>query len=102
MHPLHQDASDVLLAHIEKEPYRLTGRSTAQALGYLSRAIKSPNTRVYIQDHHGTPQADRHLTDMISEMVQKLGLRHMSFGKSVIGYWVCFGDTPKGANGKAR
>jgi hypothetical protein len=93
MHPLHtaeflehfKDYKDVEL--------RRTGRSTAQGLEIIARAIKRPHTQIVIADHHGTLAADINLAHMVKVMVQRLDLKYMRFGRLNDGRpYLIFGD----------
>lgn len=99
MHPLHElFVNPSLQDALSIDPHRVTGRSTALAFGYLSKAIKQPRTRIYTQDHHGTTMADRHLLQMIKNIVGALDLKCFTFGESITGCYISFGEP--GGNGK--
>jgi hypothetical protein len=100
VHPLHTELPSEFFENLKIDPNRATGRSTIRALEFIARALKNPNQRVYVQDHHYGDHADRHLLEMIKRYVYNLQFKYFSFGKSITGFWVCFGDLPKGANGK--
>lgn len=102
MHPLHTEMPDAFKDWIKIDPSRATGRSTVIALKSIARAIHNPHQRIYVQDHHYGDQADRHLLEMIKRYVYNLQFKYFSFGKSITGFWVCFGEVPKGGNGKIR
>ena len=102
MHPLHTDFPAQFFEALKVDPNRATGRSTIRALAYIARAMKNPRQRIYVQDHHYGDQADRHLLEMIKRYVDNLQFKYFSFGKSITGFWVCFGEVPKGANGKLK
>ena len=103
MHPLQTKLAIAGLTEALKiDPNRATGRSTVRALEFIARAIKNPGQRIYIQDHHYGDRADEHLLRMIRRYVDSLEFEYFSFGKSITGFWVCFGDVPKGGNGKIR
>ena len=52
---------------------RCSGKSTKIALRIIADAYAFPNTKVYINDHHGTPKADEHLAESIDEYIRRLG-----------------------------
>ena len=101
MHPL-QTKLAMAAETLEIYPKRATGRSTVRALEFIARAIKNPGQRIYVQDHYYGDRADEHLLRMIRRYIDNLGFEYFSFGKSITGFWVCFGDVPKGGNGKIR
>ena len=103
MHPLQTKLAIAGLTEtLEIDPNRATGRSTVRALEAIARAIRNPGQLIYVQDHHYGDRADEHLLSMIRGYVENLGFEYFSFGKSITGFWVCFGDVPKGGNGKIR
>jgi hypothetical protein len=57
---------------------RCSGKSTAQALGYIKEAILIGNP-IKVKDHYGTIDADRLLLMKCKEIVDKLGLKEFSF-----------------------
>jgi hypothetical protein len=93
MHPLH---TAEFLEHFKDHKdvdLRRTGRSTAQGLEIIARAIKRPHTQIVIVDHHGTLAADVNLANMVRVMVQRLDLKYLRFGKLDSGRpYVVFGD----------
>lgn len=56
---------------------RGTGRSTAQALEYIAKAIQNPYVTVHVRDHAATLEATRVLCRAIEVMCCSLGLLHM-------------------------
>lgn len=60
---------------------RYTGRSTAQALHYIAKAIEHPFESIAIVDHHGTRLADEHLVMQARSLAAKMGLQHLYFDK---------------------
>ena len=83
-HPLHDERFIELLAEPSSNQWygRRTGKSTAQALMYLSSAITNPYTRIPIGDHYGTKQATHHLLCMIEDCVRSLDLKHIKVNKA--------------------
>jgi len=75
-HPLHD--AEFLEMIGKKNPCRRTGRSTAYAFRYISEAIINPNTPIRIIDHYRTHEANRMLAQMIGDIIQKTGLKHMT------------------------
>ena len=103
MHPLQTKLAIAGFTEaFANHPYRATGRSTVRALEAIARAIRNPGQLIYVQDHHYGDRADEHLLRMIERYVTNLEFEYFSFGKSIKGFWVCFGDVPKGGNGKIR
>ena len=86
MHPLHtQEWTDEAVAagtpaHVVMR--RRTGQTTANMLFALSRVIKHPGEVYRINDHYGTPEANRHALEMLRDMVEKLGLEHIHFNRA--------------------
>ena len=81
-HPLHtQEWVDMVEQHYpggyKQQFYRRQGKSTAQALAMLARAIEEPYKEFYIMDHYGTPEANRHLAELLRRCIDKLELQHM-------------------------
>ncbi len=94
MHPLHTEQMHLdQMKHRGVHGYhefvaegRCTGRSTAQALAYLSRAIETPNKWVDVEDHANISQGlsgrriqriDVELAVLVARMADKLGLDHI-------------------------
>lgn len=107
MHPLHsilfadQKDNEELHAVLTADPRRSTGRSTVLALTLITRAIKTPGTRIYIEDHHYSDRANEHLVRMIQRYLDNMAFQGFTFGKSVIGFYMVFGDVKgNGKNGK--
>jgi len=75
-HPLHD--AEFLKMIGEKNSDRRTGRSTAYAFRLISEAIFHPNIPIRIVDHYGTHEANRMLAQMIGDIIQKMGLKHMT------------------------
>lgn len=80
VNPLHSAEwiGNQFIATGSYDPERMTGRSTAQALHYLSMAINNPGTPVQIIDHHGSNQANINLMNLIFDIASTLGLRHIN------------------------
>lgn len=79
LHPLHKHNEPLLeyaLAFSDLR-YRGTGRTTAIALETIARAIKNPETRIDIVDHHDSAFARRELAYKIADICEKLGLKHL-------------------------
>jgi hypothetical protein len=53
---------------------RRTGKSTSQALSYISTAINNPNKEVRLLDHHSTRKANRHLLNTVNDIIGRLEL----------------------------
>lgn len=85
MHPLHtRKWIEAFLEHgyqIGELRSRRTGRSTVQALTYIAKAISNPGKHIEVSDHFGTPDATHHLTMMMRQMVDVLGLQHIHFDR---------------------
>lgn len=77
LHPLHtvEFVAQCLQATGEYPGDRATGRSTSQALGYISSAIRNPDKPIRLIDHWGTTGAHDCLADMVVDIISKLGLR---------------------------
>lgn len=82
-HPLHtQDFVDRLnattpggyAAHMT----RRTGRTTAIALEAISKAIRSPGTTLYFEDHHPGQAAARNLASLIRDVAERLRLSEIN------------------------
>ena len=91
VHPLH--STRFILDHVETTgrypDKRATGRSTAQALHYIAKAIEHPFESIAIVDHHGTRLADEHLVMLAQYLANSMGLQHLYFDKQ--GRTVTFG-----------
>lgn len=61
---------------------RGTGRTTAIALKLLAAAIENPGRFILVEDHHGTPEANKMLLAKMENMAFDLGLKHLEFNKS--------------------
>lgn len=94
MHPLHtqQDHIDRMQSlgvagyHQWLADKRFTGRSTAQALELLAKAINNPGRHIDIEDHANLERGltgkriisiDVGLQDLVRHMAAKLGLEHI-------------------------
>jgi len=53
---------------------RGTGRSTIIALETIAKAMRQEGLQVHVTDHHGTAEADRHLSNMIMSIITDLKL----------------------------
>jgi len=87
LHPLHTIewlTDSIKGTGTYPDPTRRTGRSTAQALRLLAKAIETPHVKVYIKDHHGSEPAHRNLRYMMQGMAEKLGLEHMQFTQDTV------------------
>ena len=93
--PLHAKLPENVKAALVKDN-RFTGATTVIALRSIAAAIAAPNHRIYIQDHHGTEAADKHLLEMIKSMLSKLEFEYFTTGHSVVRYWICFGTPTNG------
>lgn len=65
-HPLHSAEFIENFRGHEDVGLRRTGRSTAQGLEIIARAIKRPHFQIVIADHHGTLLADLNLICSVS------------------------------------
>ncbi len=63
---------------------RRTGRSTALALYYISRAIENPGTEIVVRDHHDSYAADVCLRNRVREMIHKLNLQGFTCSQTSI------------------
>ena len=85
LHPLHtRKWIESFLDHgyqIDEIRSRRTGRSTVQALTYITEAISNPGKRIEVSDHFGTPDATDHLLMMMRVMVSSLRLEHIYFNR---------------------
>lgn len=92
------------------DPERGSGRSTALALNYISRAISSPNLPIRIRDHNtdggvisipATKLMNERLMYKISGMLRSLGLKFMllDFNKQTLTFTI---DIPKGCDYKIQ
>lgn len=81
LHPLHsiELVHNTLLMTGHHIGNRRTGRTTAHALSALGAAIANPFVPVVVVDHHGTPQANRHMLTVMRDMADRLGLDHLYF-----------------------
>lgn len=91
LHPLHN--VDFLAAVMRNtgcypDTERCTGRTTWQALAYLSMAMQHPHKWVHPLDHHGSVESTRCLVRVAQDMVHKLGLKHFTFQADKL----CFGS----------
>lgn len=87
MHPLHNAdfIHDYMVNTGEYFPQeRGTGRSTAQALGYIAEAVRNPFRKIVVVDHRGTAVANRELLHIIRRMVSSLRLEHFVFTNETI------------------
>lgn len=79
------------------DPKRGSGRSTALALHYISKAIEIPRTPIRIKDHHDSREADRTLAEIVKMMIRKLELKHMYVWveyENALKFYVSFGAPP--------
>ena len=91
-HPLH---SDELIARLRENGdtlQRCTGRSTIIALKAITRALENPGYWVKLEDHHRSPLANRHLANMVADLVTKLDFKHFIL-EEVISVDGSFSDT---------
>lgn len=63
------------------DPTRMTGRSTALALRYLSLAIENPGEVIQVMDHTGKPRCHDDLARRCLEMASALGLKHIRYSQ---------------------
>lgn len=81
MHPLH--TPEFVCQSIQQtgnyfDSKRKTGRTTADALGAISAAIRNPRTEIALHDHTGTPLGRSLLAEVIiPRMVRQLELAEM-------------------------
>ena len=67
---------------------RRTGRSTAIAFQTLAAAMFDPGARINIVDHEDHPMSQRFLTNLIMDIIEKLGLSGYEVSKN--GKWLKF------------
>jgi hypothetical protein len=72
-HPLQSDIPDYLL---KGQRYRHIGTTTAIAFDILASTYRNPRKWIKIRDHHDSPEADRMLFNMISDIIDKLSFSH--------------------------
>ena len=99
-HPLHtQDFVDRLnattpggyAAHMT----RRTGRTTAVALEAISKAIRSPGTTLYFEDHHPGQAAARNLASLIRDVAERLRLSEINVATKAGRVELRFGEQTK-------
>lgn len=99
-HPLHtQDFVDRLnattpggyAAHMT----RRTGRTTAIALEAISKAIRSPGTTLYFEDHHPGQAAARNLASLIRDVAERLRLSEINVATKAGRVELRFGEQTK-------
>lgn len=61
---------------------RPTGKSTAEALEAISKAMKEPGKKVKIWDHRGSPEAHRYQMKMIQSFIDRLRLKGFTLSHS--------------------
>jgi hypothetical protein len=61
---------------------RCTGRSLGIALKIIGTALCSPGESFYINDHHGSHNADKSLAWMIQGIIEKLDLKYLKITQS--------------------
>lgn len=55
---------------------RMTGRSTAMAMGHISYAMLHPEEHVELIDHHGeTLDNNKHMAKLVEDIIINLGLQ---------------------------
>ena len=74
-HPLHDEE---FISIVGKDSHRRTGRSTAYAFRLISEAILHPGKPIRIIDHFGTHESNRMLAHMISDIIEKTGLKYLT------------------------
>lgn len=84
LHPLHTAAwtADYIRCQGELPGLRMTGRSTALALHYLSVAIRNRGVPIKAVDHHPGSKAQEHLIYKMRDMAHMLGLQHLTFDRN--------------------
>lgn len=101
LHPLHtpQFVSDHVLNTGRLPGMRHTGRTTALALGYITKALHNPDTEVVLLDHFASTSAHGHMRDVVNSLLTKLDFRHFVITRNTsvalpAGAWVLvFGGT---------
>lgn len=61
---------------------RGTGKSTALALAYIAEAMYRPGKRFIIHDHHNVHLSNQYLGEVVSRLIEKLGLEFIEYRKS--------------------
>lgn len=97
--PLHvqliqNDAS--ILQYLAHDTSRRTGRTTAQCLEFIAKAIENPYTWVRVVDHTGLYEASRLAWDTCFDMCMRLNLECMVRGKRGSGFFIAFGQPNEG------
>lgn len=67
---------------IEHAKDRQTGMTTGIALYALAMALRNPGMIIHCHDHEGTNSANRHLFNLIFELVELLKLEDIKFSKA--------------------
>lgn len=82
IHPLHTDPNVQRAVDASGDPKSRTGRTTITALQCITEALRKPGKRIPVVDHNPYPKSDVHLLWRIQDMVQQLGLKHLSFHRN--------------------
>lgn len=79
LNPLHKP--DWIARMVEAtglyDPSRMTGRSTADALELLARAIRNPNVPQFAQDHTGLSRMSEEVLNTALRIAHQTGLEHL-------------------------
>ena len=84
IHPLH--SIDFLVSQMVHSGHypdtaRCTGRSTIQAMEYVTLALQNPHQWVHVRDHWETKMAHENMLRMCAETVEKLGFSHFKYDR---------------------
>ena len=75
------DALKTRISELEMEKkevkLRRSGRTTAIALKTIGEAISNPNTPIRIVDHHDSSFSNKHLCNLIQEIITSLNLKNL-------------------------
>ena len=66
------------LAAVEMK-WRRTGRSTALAFEYISKAMLDPGSSIKVLDHCGAPESDKYLMRTIQEIIYRQDMKFFEF-----------------------
>ena len=101
LNPLHAlliKSNPEFVEDLRHDLSRRTGRTTAQALKFIAKAIENPYKKVHIVDHHNTTAkqcspADRMNWELCLAIIAALDLKCMEFGVDISRgfYWISFG-----------
>lgn len=88
LHPLHTPKwlSSWINQGIYPDIDRCTGRSTAQGLELIAKALQQPHVWHDVRDHWGNQNAHTNLRRIVQDQVKALGLNFFHFRETA----VCF------------